>query len=89
MGMTNTKKHRGPVCECNAYRFPHREGGGKCEADAPAEDAEEDSPDCNSCRGTGIGWGGPDSRCGTCGGSGMPRKTREDPDDAYDRLWDR
>lgn len=27
--------------------------------------------DCPWCDGTGIGWAGPDSRCGACGGSGL------------------
>ena len=27
------------VCRCDAYRFPHREGGGKCEG-GPHEDTE-------------------------------------------------
>lgn len=31
---------------------------------------------CQSCIGTGIGWNGPDSYCGCCGGSGINRERR-------------
>ena len=60
------------VCRCNAYTFPHREGGGSC----PMEDGRDpnDDGDCHACVGTGIGWGGPDSACGVCGGSGVKRE---------------
>lgn len=69
------------VCRCKAYRFPHREGSKECAALAE----EEANAGCGDCMGTGIGWGGPDSRCGSCGGSGMPRvsrsRYRDEPDD--------
>ena len=28
------------LCRCDAYRFPHREGGGKCEGDPERGDDE-------------------------------------------------
>lgn len=39
---------------------------------------------CPECNGTGIGWSGPDSRCGECGGNGTERE--HERSNAY---WDR
>ena len=35
--------------------------------------------DCLSCEGTGIGYGGPDSKCGACKGRGFSLVADEDP----------
>jgi hypothetical protein len=80
------------TCYCRSYGFPHRLNGGTCTARvrghpwavAKREEEEEDEDrDCGDCMGTGIGWGGPDSRCSSCRGSGMPRaaRYRDEPDD--------
>ena len=89
-----TRAHKS-TCRCSAYKFPHRLNGGSCTrrvrgtVGAVEREAEEDH-DCGDCMGTGIGWGGPDSRCGSCGGSGMPRvsrsRYRDEPDD-YEPDW--
>ena len=71
------------TCACSAYRFPHREGGGACSMKDGRD--ENDDGSCGDCQGTGIGWGGPDSSCSSCGGSGSrpaPRYVRDEPDDA-------
>ena len=43
---------------------------------------EED--DCPDCIGTGIGWNGPESSCGTCNGSGVVEATVFMEPDDYD-----
>jgi len=54
-----------------------------------AADVEHESRDCPRCQGTGIGYGPPDvSRCGSCGGSGL-RKRERDEDADYDDWRDR
>lgn len=73
---TTVKRARETTCRCDAYRFPHREGGGKC---LPPEERDYD-PSCADCMGTGIGWGGPDSSCSSCRGSGIERARRERDD---------
>jgi hypothetical protein len=41
---------------------------------------------CPSCEGTGIGYGGPDSRCAVCRGRGYPLPPADDdpPDGDFD-----
>lgn len=82
------KRARGPVCSCDAYRFPHREGGGRCDPEA----AREAALCCGTCGGSGGGEGY--WRCTSCGGTGQRRMPRyrdsdEYADDEYDRRGDR
>ena len=44
------------------------------------KETKPETTDCDSCRGTGIGWGGPDSNCNPCRGSGY-HVVELDPDD--------
>ena len=87
--MTTTTKTKGrktraheQTCYCSAYGFPHRLNGGSCKYSKRgsigpvAKHDEDEEQDCGDCMGTGIGWGGPDSSCSSCGGSGMPRRPR-------------
>jgi DnaJ-class molecular chaperone len=52
--------------------------------------SEQEYIDCRDCHGTGIGWGGPDSKCLQCGGRGYfkiePEPEYDGPDNEKD-VW--
>lgn len=85
-------RYHGEVCTCDAYDFPHRDGGGDCPgAEEIQREQEEADAECHSCGGSGGGEGY--WRCPSCNGSGMSRSYRRsswrDDPDAYDRYYDR
>lgn len=86
-------RYHGDVCTCDAYSFPHRDGGGDCPGAYEIQrEQEEADAECHSCGGSGGGdgyW-----RCTSCNGSGMSQSYRRrsswrDDPDAYDRYYDR
>lgn len=84
--LTNPRKRRPGEfpCNCKAYKFPHREGGGKCLHGGPLME-EQDQGECGSCGGSGGGEGY--WRCPACRGSGQrprPKFERDEPDEPFD-----
>jgi hypothetical protein len=68
------------TCNCAAYRFPHREGGGACEPD-------DDHGECGSCGGSG--GGDRPMHCPMCSGTGTrPGWKGGDDDRDYDDDYD-
>ncbi len=42
--MTYLRRRKTPACTCGAYPFPHRKGGGKCDANVPPEYRGDEAP---------------------------------------------
>lgn len=65
-----------------------RPNGEEHECIAFQENEDDYDRTCESCEGTGIGEGGPESMCQPCQGSGMkrPQEAEEPAPDYYDDL---